>query len=241
MKRRLLVILIAVAVAITFVPTLSFAAEKSKPIPKNIKTLYYPKLKSNWTMDGKNGGVLAFKSDWTFKMKKCKSSNKKIAKVKFDSSSDGMPPCYTVLINKKGKAKLTVYAKPTGSKKAYKKYVIKITAYEYINPAKSFKIGSRNFAGKFKKVDWCDYEGKNLTGKLSIKTKKGWQLKSISLGNYTDAQKFVEKEHLGKTVKIKNGSVITLTGETPELRVTYYNKKKKYDVTQVLDFFPVGN
>lgn len=222
MKKKLMAILIAVAVAITFVPTASFASAKANPIPKKIKTLYYPKLKGNWAIDGKNGIVLVYKSNWTFKMKKCKSSNKKVARIIYDSSNDGLAPNYTILINKAGKAKLKVYAKPTGSKKSYKKYTVKVTANKYVNPAKKFVIGTKDFTRGFDKIDMQDYEARALSGKLTVQAKKGWKVKSIQFGQYSD---YPQKAR-GRT--IKNGSLVTFNDEKGDVQLTvkYYNKRK---------------
>ena len=108
-----------------------------------------------------------------------------------------------------------------------KKHKVRITVKKYHNPLKSLKIGSKQYKGKFDKyatnVFWTYESGGSadsyLKGKIKVKPKKNWKVKSIKYLKWNS-------EGLGK---VKSGGKIP---KSEGVIITCYNKKTK--VTQEL-------
>lgn len=89
----------------------------------------------------------------------------------------------------------------TAKGKSGKQYITNLTINKYVNPVKKFKIGSKNLASQFKKSgDGYAKIKKTQKQKISIKTKKGWKVSSIT---YDDSR-------LKKPKKIKNNKSVTI-------------------------------
>ncbi|MEZ3423520.1 MAG: hypothetical protein K1W39_07390 [Lachnospiraceae bacterium] len=98
----------------------------------------------------------------------------------------------------------------------------------YVNPCKTFKVGSRDFKSKFDKT--CPYnltrQKKVISGKAVIKAKKGWKIKRIELN---------EGFSSGKIVKIKNGKNVVLNPAAFDnvggsFRAIFKNKKSTEEI-----------
>lgn len=89
----------------------------------------------------------------------------------------------------------------TAKGKSGKQYITNLTINKYVNPVKKFKIGSKNLASQFKKSGYGYAKiKKTQKQKISIKTKKGWKVSSIT---YDDSR-------LKKPKKVKNNKSITI-------------------------------
>ena len=89
----------------------------------------------------------------------------------------------------------------TAKGKSGKQYITNLTINKYVNPVKKFKIGSKNLASQFKKSSYGYAKiKKTQKQKISIKTKKGWKVSSIT---YEDSR-------LKKPKKVKNNKSITI-------------------------------
>ena len=85
---------------------------------------------------------------------------------------------------------------------AGKKLATTITAYNWKNPCKSFKVGNKDFTSKFNKsriYNW-NRQKSQWKAKISLKANKGWKLKKIQ---YTFD---------GVKTTVKNNSVVTFKG-----------------------------
>ena len=88
----------------------------------------------------------------------------------------------------KGSYGLTVKVKKAGTstisfKYAGKKLSTTIVAYNWKNPCKSFKVGSKNLTSKFNRsriYNW-NKQKKQWKAKISLKANKGWKLKKNSV------------------------------------------------------------
>ena len=102
-------------------------------------------------------------------------------------------------------------------------FVGNFIAEKYVNPAKTFKIGKKNYVKKFKKAEQYWKNSKKISGKLVVKAKKGWKITKIRKAGYNITPK-----------KIKNGKKVTLTGKNPQsVVVTFKNKKTKQKIELV--------
>lgn len=152
-------------------------------------------------------------------VKNLKISNNKLAKVSWRKSDKELiwfQPLST------GSAKVTfdvVYGKKTQHFKS------KVTITRYQSPCKSFKVGTKDYASKFKNAHYSyQYGTKNKKSKVSIKAISGWKVTNIYYYN-------------GKTGKnIKNNSNVTLRPGSC-ISVNLYNSKtQKYECIS-LSFF----
>ncbi len=109
-----------------------------------------------------------------------------------------------------------------------KEYTTRIIVKPYVNPCKTFKVGSRDFKSKFDKT--CPYnltrQKKVISGKAVIKAKKGWKIKRIELN---------EGFSSGKIVKIKNGKNVVLNPAAFDnvggsFRAIFKNKKSTEEI-----------
>lgn len=151
----------------------------------------------------------AFKLDKYYsKAKKItvKSSNKRV--VKFVDN-------YFFTLKKPGTAKLYISMKINGKTK---KFISKIKVVKYKNPVKSFKVGSKNIASKYKENTFWSLKAQSSKQKISIKPASGWKIKSITCYTY-------RANGIPKVKKIKNNSKISQN--VNHLTVKMYNKKTK--------------
>ena len=94
------------------------------------------------------------------------------------------------------------------------KFKIKVTVYQYETPVKTFKLGSKNYASKFKDNDHVYLTIKKTeTFKVSIKPIKGWELESIE---------FYDGE---KRMNIKNNSKVTCKNGKCYVNARFRNEK----------------
>ncbi|MFR2368125.1 MAG: hypothetical protein ACLS8T_10595, partial [Anaerobutyricum sp.] len=124
------------------------------------------------------------------KIKKITSSNNDILDLKYFDGGYWSGNLFTFsYIAAKGTVVLTAKGK------SGKQYITNLTINKYVNPVKKFKIGSKNLASQFKKSgDGYAKIKKTQKQKISIKTKKGWKVSSIT---YDDSR-------LKKPKKVKN-------------------------------------
>lgn len=148
-------------------------------------------------------------------IKKLKCSNKNM-KV---SAKDGY---IRVDYGKKaGKATITCTVKGVKLKTTF-------TVKKYTNPVSSIKIGSKNYTSSFAKNTYT-YTSKKVSKKtLSVKAKKGWTIKSVSVYNGGSKYYNVNKSSYSKKITLskKYSDVIVVmyqksTGLTESLMVTY--------------------
>lgn len=122
------------------------------------KMVYYPSNEDGnaWTLYGNAAGK---------KFQSVKSSDKTTVSANY---FQGKKEYVQVTLKKAGKANLTF--KYNG-----KNYKINFVIVKYTNPVKTFKVGSVNYASKFKKVPYC-FAGKALAGKnLTVKASSAWK------------------------------------------------------------------
>lgn len=155
------------------------------------------------------------------KMSKSKSSNEAIMSIPY-GNYDSKTGVYTVSGSafKSGKAKISFNLKVKN--KTYK-YSRTITVKKYANPFKSFKLGKKDFASKFKKATYAPYI---LKGSKTVKIvpKKNWKL--VSIIGLTEPG--------AKPAIIKNGDKI-VSDYYWHICVTMKNKKT--GVTQEVIFY----
>ena len=121
---------------------------------------------------------------------------------------------FDVELRKPGKAKVTYML--GGARRAVALKVVK-----YSNPVKSFKVGAKDYAGKFKKARSCRLPAKKANlGKLRVVAAKGWKLKKLYSG-------FSERNSL----KTRNGA--ELGGS---LNVRAVLKNSKTGLVETLEF-----
>ena len=98
--------------------------------------------------------------------------------------------------------------------KKVSKFKIKVTVYQYEAPVKTFKLGSKNYASKFKDNDHVYLKIKKTeTFKVSIKPNKGWKLEDIE---------FYDGE---KRTSIKNNSKVTCKNSKSYVNASFRNEK----------------
>lgn len=123
----------------------------------------------------------------------------------------------TVTALEPGSGKLTVKVWKNGTKKTYK---INVKVVKYKNPVKSLKIGSKEYAKKFKNNDILgNVKFPVSKKKISIKPASGWKVKSIVA--YAGPEQ--------NAVKAKNNSTFNFKKWEPvrNILVTLENKKTK--------------
>ena len=164
---------------------------------------------------GKSMKVLSFKSN-----------NTKVIKAWAEKSDADKKTYPRLKLKKPGTAKLTLTYK-SGSKKY--KYTVTIKVIKYQNPFKTFKIGKKNYAYVFNKVNM--YGGtdkmpelKNGTYNFEVKPNKNFSIKSAKF------QQTVGKKV--KNVNIKNAKKIKITDSA---YFEFLMKYKNMDITN-LDF-----
>ena len=146
-------------------------------------------------------------------IKSLKTSNKKVAKVKYYDSHHA----FKVFIKKVGTAKVTF-------KYRGKKYYFKFVAKKYTNPFKTLTIGSTSYRSLFEYTD-DGYMEANLSGTLNAKASKYWTIKWIEVA-YEN----------GDLQRVSNGDY--LFGDIDCL--TYKLKNKKTGYVTYRPFRPEG-
>lgn len=138
-----------------------------------------------------------------------KSSNKKVATAKVVSFSyDGGSFSYILITKKKaGTTKITYTM--AGKTKTVTYRVVK-----WKNPVKTFKVGSKNYASKFKKKASVPGTGDLVGQTVKVKAAKGWKVQKIYV--YTDT---------GSVKNVKNGK--KLPSGTHQVMVQLKNKSTK--------------
>lgn len=106
-----------------------------------------------------------------------------------------------------------------------KKLSLKVTVKKYENACASFKIGSKDFASKFRKGMFTTVSNPKKSKKISIKAKKGWKLKAIRLNTKN-----------GKITTIKNGTAVKLK-KYMQIYADFYNSKKDVTSSLVLNMY----
>jgi len=150
------------------------------------------------------------------KVKNLKCSNPKVVSVSLTEADDRS---FYITCNprKAGTANIQFQVKVQG--KTYK-YAIPYTVIKYTNPVKTLKIGSVNYASKFKKSG-VYIIGKKFSGKLYITPQKGWKLDRLY--TYTELDD-AEPEECMQIHKYKKGMKITVN-KGQHLSVEFKNTK----------------
>lgn len=95
----------------------------------------------------------------------------------------------------------------TATGKSGKKYITNLTITKYAKPITKFKIGSSNLTSQFKKGDIASVRiKKTQKRKISIKTKKGWKIRSITYEDYRAKKAKTVKNNKSITIKKPNSS-----------------------------------
>lgn len=184
--KKLSTLFIVAVLAITMLPaTTNAAARSASEIP------YAPDIILSCSKDYSTTNIR-----YPEKIKKIISSDNDILDLKY---MDGGYWAGNLLsfsyIPTNGKVVLTA----TG--KSGKKYITNLTIAKYAKPVKKFKIGSSNLTSQFKKADNASMRIKRTQKqKISIKTKKGWKVRSVT---YEDSRS-------KKPKKVKNNKSITI-------------------------------
>lgn len=182
-------VMLAACFAVLASPAKAYAAGVDD-IRDSMTVIYYPKAKEL------SNAVIAYGSEVVIDMDSVLSSNSKVASLK--KNKNGRITEYLVRTKKTGRATLSFRAKNVGDEE-YVDKTIEVTSKKYVNPVKTMKIGKKNYASRFK-VRPAYYQGKKISGKVSVKPGKGWKVSSIWFYDYSK-----KKDKL-----IKNGRKITL-------------------------------
>ena len=163
------------------------------------------------------GSVLIHNPVTNAKITGLKNSNSKVIEV--TASEDDMYPHLEIKLVGEGTTKISFqYAGKTLTQK--------ITVRKYKNPCKLLKIGKTNYAKCFNKSGHYNHNKrtKNVTGKITIKPKKGWKLKTMySNDHYRDSKK--SKYVMTKDKKLKNGSSVKIQKGYTSVKIDVQNPK----------------
>ena len=100
---------------------------------------------------------------------------------------------------------------------------------KYTRPIKSFKVGGKNYASKFKKTPQVNAKS-SLSGKVAVKAASGWKVKKIRQVN----SRFASGEGIPQK-KLKNGGKVNIgKSDSSAIEVICYNTKGKYYSSVVL-------
>ena len=120
---------------------------------------------------------------------------------------------------KKGTSNITIKVQKAGKVKTYK---TKVTVQKYSNPAKTFKVGSKNYAGGFKKLlQYHNVKFPAGKAKVSVKANSGWKINNITVSSYGASN---------YSKVIKNNSTFDfskLSGIRKSIVVSFTNTKTK--------------
>lgn len=211
--KKLLVVLMACVLVIPVLPVTEVKADYMPTLNKNMTLVYYQKEK--WLNDTYVALPLNVKDTDKVTLSKVKLSNSKVLKVKVEKFGDAHH--YLVLTTKKaGTSEISLDAKVNG--KTHKiKCVVKVIKYK--NPLKSLKIGSKNYASKFKNSEsptWSSSGTDKIKGKLNIVPNKGWKISKIVVRNTSTGK--------GKVIKNKTNIDMSKAG-VDVLEITVKNSK----------------
>ena len=100
---------------------------------------------------------------------------------------------------------------------------------KYVRPIKTFKVGSKNYAAKFKSTPQVNAKSA-LSGKLTVKAASGWKVKKIrQVNSAITSGEFVPQK------KLKNGAKVNIKKSAQSaIEVICYNTKGKYYSSVVL-------
>ena len=135
---------------------------------------------------------------------KLKSSKKSVATV--SKFVYGDTAYVAINMKKPGKTTVTFNVKYKGKTVKAK---TKVEIRKYVNPFKSLKIGSKNYASKFKENPYCTLT-KTAKGKMTIKLKSGYKIKGISTYNGNDGSGYKILKNK-KNITIKKGYVLSIS------------------------------
>ena len=169
-KRMPILSLVAVAMALFLTMTFgvgSALADGSEIDVDKIKTKSTQKMLYFPGKDAAGANVYYVFSGSDKAITKVKSSNKKVVAV---TQSGEFKAMFQMQFKKAGKAKVTFKYKG-------KSYTMNVVVAKYTNPVKTYKIGSKNYASKFKKSPFYFAGGKVLKGKVTVKAATGWKFK----------------------------------------------------------------
>lgn len=209
-KIRLASLMLAVVMVLTVIAPAPTVEAASKPsVAKSYTCTVQPSGAWAFWMDCYNIKVKNFPKGAT--IKSIKSSNKKV--VQYYGAERNNIWFYP---RKAGKTVISFKVVNKGKTTTLK---TKVTVKKYQKPCTSFKVGSKEYASKFKKEAF--YYGKKPIGrkKISVKAAKGWTVSGISV-SYGD----------NTTKKIRNKSYITFSADSgvdTEIWVEFKNKKTK--------------
>ena len=150
--------------------------------------------------------------DLSMNLSKCKSTNKDVLFYSYIFSDS-----IEVEVQKAGTATLICIYKGD-------RYKVKYIVKEYVNPVKTLKIGKKNYAKMFKKLNCVLDYAYPFSGKLNIVPAKNWVLKKAQLT-------YLTKDGGLRTKTVKNGAKI----KGVALSLTLKNKKTKAVETICLD------
>ena len=132
-----------------------------------------------------------------------KTKGSAYAKVTFNYNEYDKTYYVHIEPKKPGKASVSFNYKWKGKTTKYNfTFVIK----KYVCPVASFKIGSKEYASAFK-TDFKKNVTKTVSGKVSVKAKKGWKL--LDIGYWTNS-KYKEIKN-GAKVKVSKGALVQVT------------------------------
>lgn len=141
-------------------------------------------------------------------IKKLKSSKPSICQVE---AKDG----YIRVIFGKKAGTSTISCVVNGVKLSHK-----FTVKKYTNPLSSIKLGKTNYTSKYAKVDQYKKAPKVKNQTLSLKAKKGWEIRSVYVNNGSSTSSYrVNKSSFSKK--------ISLTGKYSYVSIGLYNSKTK--------------
>lgn len=215
--KRLIPILMIFAVTITSVPAISVQAAGEIYFPETIKVRNFPKRLKSEKIQLKRVYIYS-----KGKITQLKSSDKKVATVKKEKSS--FYSCIEITPKSADTTKISF-------KYGGKKYTSTVYVTDYENPFKSIKVGKKDLTKKFDKSNEYVYKQKhNMSGKLKIKLKKDWKVKSMYLGYPDDKGGQVVKNN-------KNISLRTdMYDGTCYLSILLQNKKTKEELPIQLEY-----
>lgn len=143
-------------------------------------------------------------------IKNLKSSNKK---VKVEAKEGYVVAKYP------NKALTTTITCTVKNKKLSTKLIVK----KYQNPAKTYKIGSKNYASIFN-YNSRNYEGKKCKNqKFTVAAKKGWKITSVNI--YTGKKSISKYFDYGKYAS-SYSTKLTLANSVAYVNVGFYNEKE---------------
>lgn len=213
--KRLLIVLFCLAASVISVNTV-FAQAKGKPffqtpigaMLSGSRTVTWYVTRYGYTSPGVSfyNYRIGLPTDTrTMKVSQLKSSRPKVVSVSV-TENDDRSTSITCVPKRAGTATISFRVKVSG--KTYR-YQLPYTVIKYANPAKTFKIGSVNYASRFKKSGHYII-GKKFSGKLTIVPKKGWVLDSLYIFTESDDAEPEEcmtmyKYKQGMKIRVKKG------------------------------------